>query len=167
MGTKMHVSMPGVSEQAFGSRCADGLYRDFVTHPGATQAKFTLHGDMLLSGGRGSLVKVIRLIFTGVSHVLRYFFVVQRKAFLHVTGQFLSELYYMRKSQDVLKVLQRRNFYVMFITKNHLYQLINEDCHLKFDWNEDFLPTNWKKLALKSCFSTSAIVNLRSNEPAV
>ena len=28
----------GVSEQAFGSCCADRLYRDFVTHPAATQA---------------------------------------------------------------------------------------------------------------------------------
>ena len=33
----------------------------------------------------------------------------------------------------IIKVLLRRNFDVMFITKNHLYQLINEDCHLKFD----------------------------------
>ena len=33
----------------------------------------------------------------------------------------------------LLKVLLRRNFDVMFITKNHFYQLINEDCHLKFD----------------------------------
>ena len=48
-----------------------------------------------------------------------------------------------------LKVLLRRNFDVMFITKNHLYQLINEDCHLKFDWNE---PQTGKKLALKSFF---------------
>ena len=38
MDTKIRVSMRGVSEQAFGSRCADGLYRDFVTHPAATQA---------------------------------------------------------------------------------------------------------------------------------
>ena len=121
----------GYQNKLLGAVAQTDYTGNFVTHPGATQAKFTLHGDMLLSGGRGSLVKVIRLIFTGVSHVLRYFFVVQRKAFLHVTGQFLSELYYMRKSQDVLKVLQRRNFYVMFITKNHLYQLINEDCHLK------------------------------------
>ena len=48
----------------------------------------------------------------------------------------------------------------MFITKNHVYQLIKEDCNLKFDWNEDFHPTNWKKLALKSYFFASAIVNL-------
>ena len=34
---------------------------------------------------------------------------------------------------ESLKVLLRRNLDVMFITKNHLYQLINEDCHLKFD----------------------------------
>ena len=27
------------------------------------------------------------------------------------------------------KVLLRRNFDVMFITKNHLYQLIKEDCN--------------------------------------
>ena len=52
------------------------------------------------------------------------------------------------------KVLLRRNFDVMFITKNHVYQLIKEDC------NEDFLPTNWKKLALKSYFFASAIVNI-------
>ena len=39
--------------------------------------------------------------------------------------------------------------------------------NLKFDWNEDFHPTNWKKLGLKSCFFASAIVNLRFNEPAV
>ena len=39
MNTQIRVSMRGVSEQAFGSRCADGLYRDFVTHPAATQAK--------------------------------------------------------------------------------------------------------------------------------
>ena len=32
-----------------------------------------------------------------------------------------------------LKVLLRRNFDVMFITKNHLHQLIKEDCNLKFD----------------------------------
>ena len=38
MNTPIRVSMRGVSEQAFGSRCADGLYRDFVTHPAATQA---------------------------------------------------------------------------------------------------------------------------------
>ena len=38
MNTQIRVSMRGVSEQAFGSRCADGLYRDFVTHPAATQA---------------------------------------------------------------------------------------------------------------------------------
>ena len=31
------------------------------------------------------------------------------------------------------KVLLRRNFDVMFITKNHFYQFINEDCHLKLD----------------------------------
>ena len=28
------------------------------------------------------------------------------------------------------KVLLRRNFDVMFITKNHLYQLIKEDCKI-------------------------------------
>ena len=39
MDTQILVSMVGVSEQAFGSRCADGLYRDFVTHPAATQAR--------------------------------------------------------------------------------------------------------------------------------
>ena len=38
MDTQILVSMRGVSEQAFGSRCADGLYQDFVTHPAATQA---------------------------------------------------------------------------------------------------------------------------------
>ena len=38
MDTQILVSMRGVSEQAFGSRCVDGLYRDFVTHPAATQA---------------------------------------------------------------------------------------------------------------------------------
>ena len=38
MDTQVLVSMRGVSEQAFGSRCADGLYRDFVTYPAATQA---------------------------------------------------------------------------------------------------------------------------------
>ena len=32
-----------------------------------------------------------------------------------------------------VKVLLRRNFDVMFITKNHLYQLIKEDCNLKLD----------------------------------
>ena len=32
-----------------------------------------------------------------------------------------------------IKVLLRRNFDVIFITKNHLYQLIKEDCNLKFD----------------------------------
>ena len=43
MNTQIRVSMRGVSEQAFGSRCADGLYRDFVTHPAATQAILTEH----------------------------------------------------------------------------------------------------------------------------
>ena len=33
----------------------------------------------------------------------------------------------------VIKVLLRRNFDVVFITKKHLYQLIKEDCNLKFD----------------------------------
>ena len=32
-----------------------------------------------------------------------------------------------------VKVLLRRNFDVIFITKNHLYQLIKEDCNLKYD----------------------------------
>ena len=67
----------------------------------------------------------------------------------------------------MFKVLLRRNSDVMFITKNHLYQLIKEDFNLKFDSNEDFHPTNWKKVALNSCFFASAIVNLRSSEPAV
>ena len=31
------------------------------------------------------------------------------------------------------KVLLRQNFDVMFIIKKHLYQLIEEDCNLKFD----------------------------------
>ena len=44
---------------------------------------------------------------------------------------------------------------------------LKEDCNLEFDWNEDFHPTNWKKLGLKSCFFASAIVNLHFNEPAV
>ena len=54
MDTKIRVSMRGVSEQAFGSRCADGLYRDFVTHPAATQATLAItdkqcHVIMLIS----------------------------------------------------------------------------------------------------------------------
>ena len=52
-----------------------------------------------------------------------------------------------------VKVLLRWNFDVMFITKNHLYQLIKEDCNLKYDWNEDFHPTNWKNWPWKVVFS--------------
>ena len=45
MDTQILVSMRGVSEQAFGSRCADGLYRDFVTHAAATRARTVLNRE--------------------------------------------------------------------------------------------------------------------------
>ena len=73
-----------------------------------------------------------------------------------------------KKTCHPFKALLRRNFDVMFVTKINLYQLIKEDCNWIFDLNEDFHPTNWKKkLAMKSFFFASAIVNLRSSEPAV
>ena len=37
--------------------------------------------------------------------------------------------YHHRRQEHHFKVLLRRNFDVMFITKNHLYQLIKEDCN--------------------------------------
>ena len=64
-------------------------------------------------------------------------------------------MFTLRRLLTYVKVLLRRNFDVMLITKSHLYQLIKEDCNLKFDWNEDLHHTNWKKLALKSCFCAS------------
>ena len=48
-------------------------------------------------------------------------------------GVFSNQTNYLALKRKTFKVLLRRNFDVMFITKNHLYQLINEDCHLKFD----------------------------------
>ena len=56
------------------------------------------------------------------------------------------------------KVLLRRNFDIMFSAKNHLYQLIKEDCILMFDWSEDFHPTTTKKIALKSCLGKMQII---------
>ena len=52
----------------------------------------------------------------------------------------------------LLKVLLRRHFVFMFVTKNHLYELIKEDCSLKFHWNENFHPANWTKFSSEKLF---------------
>ena len=49
------------------------------------------------------------------------------------TGIGKSDLENLGQAGLLMKVLLRRNFDVMFVTKNHLYQLIEEDCNLKFD----------------------------------
>ena len=49
------------------------------------------------------------------------------------TGIGKSDLENLGQAGLLMKVLLRRNFDVMFITKNHLYQLIEEDCNLTFD----------------------------------